>query len=257
MQRAAIDSLEPKYSCPSGQALVDRITSSATDSRWTTHLERGQTLLHALDEVTGVSPDATGWHASYDHYFDNLSSRLCHARPLPCKADDPSKCISAEDANAVLRLGQWEYSYMYRDAPSSLAASTALYGVWIGELSQHLREQMALLTRDPQGTSSTPSRVLYRHNVAHDGSLSKLLSTLQVRQMVWPGMGAEIVFELYRRVGRDEFFLRVLWGGQVLTSSNPDFATFDLVPVDRVVHYFDSLAGMKGRSVPGLCHMTV
>jgi hypothetical protein len=251
---ASIDSLEPRYSCPSGQALFDRITSHVTDSPWKMHLDRSEALANALGEVSGIPPDAIDWHTSYDRYFDNLSSRLCDAQPLPCKAGDPTKCISQEQVNTVLRLGQWEYSYIYRDAPATLTTSTALFGAWIAELAQHLREQMALLTWDPQGTST---RVLYRHNVAHDGSLSKLLSLLQIQQMVWPGMGAEIVFELYRRVGIDEFFLRVLWGGQVLRSSNPDFARFDMVPVDTVLNYCDSLVGVKGSSVPGLCDMTI
>ena len=75
---------------------------------------------------------------------------------------------------------------MYRDDPRSLAASAASYGVWIGELTTHIRDNL-------NGTSD----VIYRHNVAHDGSLSRLLSVLQLDEMVWPGMGSEVIFELY------------------------------------------------------------
>ncbi|KAL1982831.1 hypothetical protein VTN96DRAFT_831 [Rasamsonia emersonii] len=191
VQRDSIDSLDPAYSCPAGQAMFRTITDGQTESPWKSHLTRSQLLFDALDAISGVPSDATDWHESYDHYFDNLASRLCHGKPLPCKVDDPSTCIDPEQADAVFRLGQFEYSYMYRDAPASLAASSAIFGVWIGELAQHIREKT---TRDGNGR---PSPVIYRHNIAHDGSLAKLLSILQIDEMVWPGMGAEVVFELY------------------------------------------------------------
>lgn len=60
-----------------------------------------------------------------------------------------------------------------RDAPSSLAASATTYGVWIAELSAHLRDVMA----DKKGP-------IYFHNIAHDGSVSRLLSILQADVMV-------------------------------------------------------------------------
>uniref|UniRef100_A0A093UPZ5 Lysophosphatidic acid phosphatase type 6 n=1 Tax=Talaromyces marneffei PM1 TaxID=1077442 RepID=A0A093UPZ5_TALMA len=196
VQRAGIDSLEPQYPCPGGQMLFTGIkdSDSASSELWKSHLEKTKDLLNSLDAISGVPSDADDWHTSYDHYFDNLSSRLCHSKPLPCKRQRPQsndECITRSQANSVLRLGQWEYSRLFRDAPSSLIASTALYGVFIAELAQHLREQIKLFDQT--------DRVLYRHNVAHDGSISWILSLLQIKQMVWPGMGAEIVFELYRR----------------------------------------------------------
>lgn len=85
----------------------------------------------------------------------------------------------------------WEYSHIYRDSPESLEASAAGFGVWLAELAQHLREAV-----------SGESQLQYMHNVAHDGSVSKLLSILQVEKMVWPGLGSEVVFELFRRKQR-------------------------------------------------------
>lgn len=45
------------------------------------------------------------------------------------------------------------------------------------ELESHLRAAIA-----------GKSQVRYRHNVAHDGSISSLLGFLQVSEMAWPGM---------------------------------------------------------------------
>jgi hypothetical protein len=74
----------------------------------------------------------------------------------------------------VFRLGQFEYSYTFRDAPSSTRYSTLRYGAYIKELRSHL-------------VGFKKGGVKYRHNIAHDGSVSPLLGILQIDEMVWPG----------------------------------------------------------------------
>lgn len=143
-------------------------------------------------------------------------------------------------ADAVFRRGEYEYSYIYRDAPESLAASTASYGVWMAELASSIRASIS-------GSSS----IIYRHNVAHDGSMSRLLSILQIEKMVWPGMGSEVVFELFEKGGC--YFVRVLWGGQVLKSANPSLGRMDMLPVAALLNYIDGLVGRMASKVPGLC----
>lgn len=218
---------------------------------------------------------------------------------------------------------------MYRDHPSSLPSSSARYGVWPAELAAHLRDVIA-------GKRET----IYFHNVAHDGSVSQLLSMLQVEKMVWPGMGAEVVFELYEKRRGDEsgsselvrrggacvesdclrqlakfpasasavcptymvattealptwppgcgseemisacscldvpaatptafsrssptnavsdsgYYIRVLFGGQVLESSSPLLGRIDMIPVDILLGYIDSLVGEKASLVKGNCN---
>lgn len=129
----------------------------------------------------------------------------------------------------------------YRGASNSLAASTASYGVWVGELASHLR-----------AASKGDLSMVYRHNVGHDGSISPLLSILQIEEMVWPGMGAEVLFELYEKAGGG-WFVRVLWGGQVLRSSSPTLGKMDMVPLERVLAYFDGLVGLHANLIPGKC----
>ena len=176
IQAKGVDSLEPQYSCSAGSLLYDEIRSSS-NIVWKEHLDAGTDLFSALDEISGVLVDDEDFHTSFDHYFDNLSARQCHAKPLPCKlADghDSTDCVDQELADAVYRMGQWEYSQVYRDAATSLAASVALYGVWIAELSAHLRDVAT-------GKEDMP---LYVHNIAHDGSTSRVLSILQIDVMV-------------------------------------------------------------------------
>ena len=177
IQAKGVDSLEPQYSCSAGSALFNGIKSSS-NADWKKHLDASADLFSTLDAISGVPRDDAGFHASFDHYFDNLSARQCHAKPLPCRlaADgrNSTDCVDQDLADAVYRMGQWEYSQMYRDAGDSLAASVASYGVWIAELSAHFRDVVG-------GKKDVP---LYVHNVAHDGSTSRVLSILQVDVMV-------------------------------------------------------------------------
>ena len=124
--------------------------------------------------------------------------------------------------------------------PLSLLAAVAGYGVWTAELADNIRAAM-------EGRS----KVRYRHNVAHDGSVSPLLAILQVDEMVWPGMGAEVVFEIWEKEKKG--FLRVLWGGKVLRSSNPSLGVMDMVPLETFWEYVDGLVGKKGSEVVELC----
>lgn len=241
IQQASVDSLEPKYNCIVGNTLFSAI-KSASNSNWESHLTRSRGLFKMLDDISGVPTDDEGFHESFDHYFDNLSARQCHSKPLPCKLIDGSNsstCVDQETTNTVYRLGQWEYSQIFRDAPSSLAASSTTYGVWIAELTSHIRAVMA-------GDEST----IYLHNFAHDGSMSRLLGILQIDVMVWPGMGSEVVFELYRK---GEYYVRVLFGGKVLKSSNPNLGVMEMVPVETLLTYFDGLTGENGGLIRGRC----
>lgn len=272
IEAAGIDSLEPQYTCSVGSNLFSAIKSSS-NAAWQDHLNAAAGLYTTLDNISGVSPSDSGFHASFDHYFDNLSARQCHAKPLPCKLVDgvnSTTCVDQALANSVYRMGQWEYSQMYRDAPTSLAASVTSYGVWVAELSQHLRDVIA-----------NKGGPIYFHNVAHDGSLSRVLSILQVDVMVWPGMGSEIVFEVYERAGNTspfptpsksagghtrmarateadsgKFYIRVLFGGKTLRSSNPTLGLLDMVPAETLLAYFDGLVGAGASLIVGKCNGT-
>ena len=244
VQPPTVDSLEPKYPCPAANDWFASIGPDSDNPTWQSHLRASQRLFDRLDRISGIPPSSDDWHRSWDHYFDNLSARLCHAMPLPCNATDPSHCITQADADEVFRLGEGEYSWQYRGSGHvGLVASAASFGVWLEELAQHLRR-----ARDGM------SGAVYRHNVAHDGSLARLLSVLQVDYMVWPGMGAEVVFEMYSGVGaRDQWYVRVLWGGQVLRSSNPSLGRMHMVPLETLLAYFDGLAGRDASFVRMKC----
>jgi 2-phosphoxylose phosphatase len=251
-----VDSLEPQYSCTVGSDLFNQIKSSR-NPEWQRHLDEAQELFQTLDDISGVPPNDGGFHSSFDHYYDNLSARQCHNKPLPCKLVDGANsttCVTQEMADAVYRLGHWEYSQIYRDAPASFPASSASYGVWAAELVAHIRDFINGNSKD----------VIYFHNVAHDGSLSRLLSILQLDEMVWPGMGAEVVFELYKKKKQSGgeaaakenkcgYYVRVLFGGQVFKSSSPILGEMDMIPVKTLVSYLEDIVGKEAANVKGMC----
>ena len=244
IQPDSIDSLEPGYTCSSASSLYSSYGVGSTNANWTKHLTASPGLANALDAISGVSSSAKDWHQSWDHYFDNLSARLCHSKPLPCNATT-GKCVTPAQANEVFRLGEYEYNYLYRTAgPQTLEYARRSYGIWVAELADHLRTAQ-------HGNSS----VIYRHDVAHDGSISRLLALLQIQEMVWPGMGSEVIFELYSK--HNEWFVRILWSGQVLKSSSPALGhEVDMVPLDNVLAYFDGLVGRGASLIPGLCNQS-
>lgn len=255
IQPSSIDSLEPSYTCPAASALLSLYGPGSSASSWQKHLIASRALFAELDAISGVASSDSGWHKSWDHYFDNLSARLCHAKPLPCNSTTGEEtCVTQAQASTVFRLGQYEYSRLWRAAPESLAAATAGYGVWVAEVAENIRTAVAVVGAAEDAEGQT--RVRYRHNVAHDGSVSRLLAVLQVDVMVWPGMGSEIVFEVYtkkKEVKEMKAYVRVLWGGQVLRSSHPDLGALDMLDAEVLLTYLDGLVGKGASKVPGLC----
>ncbi|CAD0087095.1 unnamed protein product [Aureobasidium mustum] len=242
IQPDSIDSLEPAYTCSSASTLYLSYGVGSTNSNWTAHLTASSGLARALDAISGISSTSTAWHQSWDHYFDNLSARLCHSKPLPCNSTTGS-CVTQSQANEVFRLGEYEYNFLYRSAgPQTLEYARRSYGIWVAELADHFRAVQ-------NGTDS----IIYRHDVAHDGSIARLLALLQIQEMVWPGMGSEVVFEVYSK--HHEWFVRILWGGQVMRTSSPALANeVDMVPLQNLLAYFDGLVGRGASLVPGLCN---
>ena len=72
--------------------------------------------------------------------------------------------------------------------------------------------------------------------------------------MIWPGLGAELVFEIYKKDG--ERFVRVLWGGSLFRSSNPELGLVDMLRLDTLLGYFDGLVGVGASKVPDMCANT-
>ncbi|KAH8823131.1 histidine phosphatase [Flagelloscypha sp. PMI_526] len=244
IQPSNFDSLEPTISCGKASSIkASYTTDSGSDSQlWRDHLSQAADLYTQLDSISGISnPDNAGWHASFDHYYDNLSAKQCHAKTLPCSVNATESCLTQEQADTVYRLGNWEYWYQYRGAPKSADYAALRFGPWFLELKSRLSARL-------DGTSP----LKYVHNVAHDGSMSALLGFLQIDEMVWPGMGAEVVFELHKEIISGKPFIRVLWSGRPMKTSTP-LGTLDFIPLDKFIAYIDTMVG-SGQELVAVCN---
>ncbi|KAK9465795.1 histidine phosphatase superfamily [Lipomyces arxii] len=237
-QTSANDAVAPGYSCPPAD---DVRAAYQSTPEWQHHLNLTTDLFARLDALSGVDPTDDGWHSWYDHYFDNLSSRLCHQQPLPCNVSNSTDCISMTDAEQVFRLGDYEYNYIFRQATNSTLYSAMHYGAFIAELMARMKGKVA-------GTESA----IYVHNVGHDGSVAPLLGALQINYLRWPGMGSEVTFELWRKDFSHDYFVRVLYGGQPLETTTP-MGKLDMVPYSDFIAYLDSLVGENGELVYQYC----
>ncbi|CAD6575329.1 MAG: TOR complex subunit lst8, partial [Tremellales sp. Tagirdzhanova-0007] len=217
IQSSSYDSLEPTISCPAATAID--AAYEGNDPAWLAHLTASSAVRAKFDNVSGIQPDDTaGWNTSWDHPYDNFSAKQCHQKPLPCSVNNTALCISQADANEVYRLGNYEYAYRWRGAENSTLYSALTMGPWMKELQGHIQDNIA---------GSSP--IKYYHNFAHDGSIAPLLGLLQIDHPVWPGMGSEVVFELWKK--STTYYIRVLWSGQPLKTSTP-LGTLDMIELN-------------------------
>lgn len=88
-------------------------------------------------------------------------------------------------------------------------------------------------------------------------------------------MGSEVVFEVWEKSGKkrdlaaamkrngngsgngSSYYIRVLFGGQVLRSSSPTLGVLDMVPLETVLAYFDGLVGVDASLVMGKCNGSI
>ena len=79
-------------------------------------MQRTQSLRRQLERVLHTAGVGT-FAEDFDSYVDNLMTRACHAKPLPCdrRGGGDGECLTLGDARAVLDEGDWQYGFLYRD----------------------------------------------------------------------------------------------------------------------------------------------
>ncbi|KAL0638614.1 hypothetical protein Q9L58_002340 [Maublancomyces gigas] len=237
-----------------GETTIFRVTSNVITSQVAGGLIKGMfgtsaevPVLQQYDSIDSLRPGYSCGYAdnirgAYQGNNLNWTEHLEQSQQL--FITDPKNCVSSDDADKVFRLAQFEYSYIFRDAPQSLEYARTKYGLYLNELAARLRQHI-------QGIMPG-AEVKYRHNIAHDGSMAPLLGALQVSEMVWPGMGSEVVFELYSSSrGEKKWFVRVLWGGKVMHSSA--MGEINMIPADELLGYITGLVGENASYVLGKC----
>lgn len=214
------DNLEPNLKCRQADDLKKSIRST---SIW--YEETNMTIYTELSRQDGINEsNHPGFFGSIDHFYDNLSTKTCAGDAIN---------ITTEQFNKVMKLGDWEYDYTYRQSANATEYGIYRYGNWTMELVSHLKAAM---------DGSSP--VIYWHNIAHDGSIAALTALIKdfikTKEFRWPGMGSEYVFELYKKPDVYDHYLRILFSGKELV----------FVKVDE---FFDFLARLNVNELSSQC----
>ena len=168
-----------------------------------------------------LQTNASDWQKDWDHYNDNFQARLCNGYELPCSLDDPSKCVTPEQARQVFVAGDWEYNYNWVSRENVTEAIKLTSGLYIRDLIEQLKE-----------LSSGKSELQYVHHFMHDGDIGPLAGSLGIESLRWPGMASNIAIELWTTDDK-KTFVRVLYSGHTIRSRH---GNLDWMPLDAFLH---------------------
>ncbi|KAJ5730449.1 histidine acid phosphatase [Penicillium malachiteum] len=214
-QASGIDTVDQGFPCPSRSQLL--LTIQSTDE-WNQHLAATQDLRDRLAIL--FNANRTDWMFTFDHFADNFQARLCNGYRLPCSLNDPSKCATEDDAYAVFRAGDWEWNYWWHRNQQASHYIQLTEGLFLQEIALRL-------TAIKEGTLDR----VYSHTFIHDGDLGPILGALGIQQLRWPGMAANIAFEVWK-TSDSELYVRVLYSGHPLRTSE---GKLDWVPLSKLI----------------------
>lgn len=141
----------------------------------------------------------SSWNSWIDHAFDALSSRQCNGHPLPTNPTT-GKAITQDIADQVYAEGNWEYNYIWNASPN--ADEYTKYSIAL------LVKELAVLMKGIQDGSNDKKLSLF---VGHDGTMVRLFKTVGMPYIMWPGMGSELNFEIYKTKEKTpKYYVRTL-----------------------------------------------
>ena len=151
-----------------------------------------------MNDVLGTTNN-TGWNSWIDHAFDALSSRQCHGHPLPTNPQT-GKSITQDVADQVYAEGNWEYNYIWNASPN--ADEYTKYSIGL------LVKEFAILLQNIKDGKNAKKLSLF---VGHDGTMVRLFKTVGMPFIMWPGMGSELNFEIYKtKENPPKHYVRIL-----------------------------------------------
>lgn len=213
-QATAVDTVNEGFSCNLRNTILSEILSSST---WQAQLQATAPLLAQLAPFT---ENNSAWTETFDHLSDNFQGRLCNGYKLPCDINDPSKCVTMQEADEVFRAGDWEWNYYWRSYSNATTYIQTVEGLFIGEILQRFASVQA-----------GKNTVKYEHDFVHDGDIGPIAGALGIQSLRWPGMGSNIAFELWK-VDGGAIYARVLYSGQPMETIH---GLLDWLPLSRLV----------------------
>ncbi|KAG7903588.1 hypothetical protein KL935_001120 [Ogataea polymorpha] len=149
--------------------------------------------------------------------------------------------MTQNQSEQISRLADFEYNYKFRFHERwSLSAATSNRA--------YFNEQKRCFFRK----ANVRSDLNYSHNAAYNGAIARILESVQVNFLSWPGMGSEVVFEPWEGRNDGESYLRAVYMGTVLTTTDPLVKT-DILPLRDFVGYTESMIGKETYMLVNYC----
>lgn len=170
-------------------------------------------LRRQLERVLHTQGEAS-FAADFDSYVDNLMTRSCHSKPLPCSRGD-GECLTLDDARAVLDEGNWQYQFVYAD--EELNQLTSGHFLW------DLTAAMAAMVAADRGAAGQETPYKLGVFGGHDTTVAPLIGLIAggIPDGDWPPYATNVVLELWSppepddesEGDRQEPVVRVLYNG--------------------------------------------
>ena len=215
-QADQVDTHEP--SCDRADSLLS--AAKKTDA-WKKHLSVTKHLRKELEAI--LQTNVSDWQSDWDHYNDNFQARLCNGYQLPCSNDDPTKCVTKDQARKVFAAGDWEYNYYWVARDNVTEAIRLTSGLYIKDLIEQLKEM-----------NSGNSDLQYVHHFMHDGDIGPLAGSLGIKSLRWPGMASNIAIELWT-ANDGKNYVRALYSGHTIHSRH---GNMEWMPFDDFISYW-------------------
>ncbi|KAJ5135777.1 Histidine phosphatase superfamily clade-2 [Penicillium bovifimosum] len=216
---SSVDTVDSGYPC---SAVDSTLLSLKSTTQWKEHLNVTEGLRSKLSAILGAN--ATSWQSTFDHFSDNFQARLCNGYKLPCSISNSSACVTMQMAEEVFRAGDWEWNYYWRTNPDVVKYIQVVEGLFIGEIISRL-----------QAVQDGSPSVDYSHIFIHDGDIGPILGSLGIEALRWPGMAANIAFEVWEMKAEQHdgsLFARVLYSGHPVRSIH---GPLDWIPLSKLI----------------------
>ncbi len=147
---------------------------------------------------------------SVSKVFEQLSIRGCHnpSHPLPCLRED-GPCVPYSQALELFQYADWVWANGH-PLMSSIIATMPL-------LNHSVLTPMERIMDSFQQHNSLPGSYRFMVSLTHDDTITKLLTNLGVGVREWIPYATRIVFELWRKKTTNEYKVRILLNGEVVT----------------------------------------
>ncbi|KAJ1940033.1 hypothetical protein FBU59_003927, partial [Linderina macrospora] len=166
------------------------------------------------------------WRAWLNVVNDYLWMSVCHDKPFPCSATNPSDCLTAADA-----VTAYEYSSKQSEIIQATGNVTRLFvGPFLGELRQSIANAV-----------SGKVDAKFELHSAHDMTIYHLLSLLKKDDMSkWPVYGSNLIFETWRNNKDGKHAVRLLYNGEVVTATKASGLDWSALPLEKFFEVADA-----------------